>query len=417
MMNPFFFIILFALLLEYVLGVVANLFNLKALRLELPPALEGMYQPDEYRNSQEYTRTITRFDFVTSTFGLLVLLSFWFAGGFNYLDEIVRPWGFVPIVNGLLYIGILLIGYSLLTLAFSIYATFVIEERFGFNRTTPGTFLLDRVKGLGLAVLLGAPLLTGILALFEYVGYYAWLYCWIAVTIFSLVLQFVAPMWIMPLFNKFTTLESGELKEAILNYVRSVNFPIKNVFVMDGSKRSSKSNAFFTGFGRNKRIALFDTLIEKQTVPELIAVLAHEIGHHKKKHILQGTIIGILHSGALFFLFSIFLGSPGLYEAFYMEQQSIYSGILFFGLLYTPLEMLLSIVIQAVSRKNEYEADRFAAGTIQEPQRLIDALKKLSAGNLSNPTPHPYYVFLNYSHPPLLQRIRAILQDEAQLRG
>ncbi len=416
-MNPFFFIILFALLLEYVLGVVANLFNLKALRLELPPALEGMYQPDEYRNSQEYTRTITRFDFVTSTFGLLVLLSFWFAGGFNYLDEIVRPWGFVPIVNGLLYIGILLIGYSLLTLAFSIYATFVIEERFGFNRTTPGTFLLDRVKGLGLAVLLGAPLLTGILALFEYVGYYAWLYCWIAVTIFSLVLQFVAPMWIMPLFNKFTTLESGELKEAILNYVRSVNFPIKNVFVMDGSKRSSKSNAFFTGFGRNKRIALFDTLIEKQTVPELIAVLAHEIGHHKKKHILQGTIIGILHSGALFFLFSIFLGSPGLYEAFYMEQQSIYSGILFFGLLYTPLEMLLSIVIQAVSRKNEYEADRFAAGTIQEPQRLIDALKKLSAGNLSNPTPHPYYVFLNYSHPPLLQRIRAILQDEAQLRG
>jgi len=416
-MNPLFFIILFALLLEYVLGVVANLLNLKALRLKLPPALEGVYQPDEYRNSQEYTRTITRFDFVTSTFGLFVLLSFWFAGGFNYLDQIVRSWGFVPIVNGLLYIGILLVGYSLLTLPFSIYATFVIEERFGFNRTTPRTFLLDRVKGLGLAVLLGAPLLTGILALFEYVGYYAWLYCWIAVTIFSLVLQFVAPTWIMPLFNKFTPLESGELKEAILNYARSVNFPIKNVLVMDGSRRSSKSNAFFTGFGRNKRIALFDTLIEKHTVPELIAVLAHEIGHHKKKHILQGTIIGILHSGALFFLLAIFLGSPGLYEAFYMEQQSIYSGILLFGLLYTPLEMLLSIVIQAVSRKNEYEADRFAAGTIQEPQRLVDALKKLSAGNLSNLTPHPYYVFLNYSHPPLFQRIRAILQDEAQLRG
>jgi len=417
MMNTFFFIILVALLLEYVLGVVANLLNLKTLRLELPPALEGVYQPDEYRNSQEYTRAITRFDFVTSTFGLLVLLSFWFAGGFNYLDQMVRPWGFVPIVNGLLYIGILLIAYSLLTLPFSIYATFVIEERFGFNRTTSRTFLLDRVKGLALAVLLGAPLLAVILALFEYTGYYAWLYCWGAVTIFSLVMQFVAPTWIMPLFNKFTPIESGELKEAILNYARSVSFPVKNVFVMDGSKRSSKSNAFFTGFGHNKRIALFDTLIEKHTVPELVAVLAHEIGHHKKKHILQGTIIGVLHTGLLFFLLSVFLGSPGLYEAFYMDQQSIYSGILFFGLLYTPIEMLLSIVIQAVSRKNEYGADHFATETIQEPQRLVDALKKLSAGNLSNLTPHPFYVFLNYSHPPLLQRIRAISQHEAQLRG
>ncbi len=218
----------------------------------------------------------------------------------------------------------------------------------------------------------------------------------------------------MPLFNKFTPLESDELKEAILNYTDSVNFPVKNVFVMDGSKRSSKSNAFFIGFGRNKRIALFDTLIEKHTVPELVAVLAHEIGHHKKKHVLQGTIISILHSGLLFFLLSIFLGSPSLYDAFYMEQQSIYSGILFFGLLYTPLEMILSIIIQAVSRKNEYEADHFAVETTKQPQKLIDALKKLSAGNLSNLTPHPFYVFLNYSHPPLLERIRTISQYEVK---
>jgi len=181
---------------------------------------------------------------------------------------------------------------------------------------------------------------------------------------------------------------------------------------MDGSKRSSKSNAFFTGFGRNKRIALFDTLIDKHTVPELIAVLAHEIGHHKKKHILQGTILNILHAGVLFFVLSIFLDSPRLYDAFYMEQQSIYSGILFFGLLYTPLEMVLSVIMNALSRRNEYEADRFAAETIQHPQHLIEALKKLYAGNLSNLMPHPFYVFLNYSHPPLLQRMRAILRDE-----
>jgi STE24 endopeptidase len=411
-MNPFFVFILFTILLEYAVGVTANLLNLKSLKSELPPGLEGFYQPEDYRKSQEYVRTNTRFDFVTSTFSLAVLLSFWFAGGFNYLDQIVRDWGFTPVPSGLFYIGILLIGYSLLSLPFSIYHTFVIEERFGFNKTTRRTFLIDRVKGLGLAALIGAALLSGVLALFEFVGYYAWIYCWIAVTAFSLILQYVAPTWIMPLFNKFTPLEPGKLKEAILNYARSVDFPVKNVFVMDGSKRSSKSNAFLTGFGRNKRIALFDTLINKHTVPELIAVLAHEIGHHKKKHILQGTIINIVHFGMLFFLLSIFLGASGLYDAFYMEQQSVYSGIVFFGLLYTPLEMILSVIINALSRKNEYEADRFAAKTIQHPHHLTEALKKLYADNLSNLMPHPFYVFLNYSHPPLLQRIRAILRYE-----
>ena len=288
----------------------------------------------------------------------------------------------------------------------------MIEERFGFNRTTPRTFFLDQVKGLVLALLLGGLLLAGILALFQYVGLCAWLYCWAAVITFSLAIQYIAPTWIMPLFNKFTPMESGELKEAILRYARSVNFPIKNVFVMDGSKRSSKSNAFFTGFGRNKRIALFDTLIRQQTVPEMIAVLAHEVGHYKKKHILQGTIISILYTGMIFFLLSLFLGSPDLYQTFYMRQESIYAGLIFFGLLYTPIELALSIVMQMVSRKNEYEADRFAAQTIDEPGNLIDALKKLSTTNLSNLTPHPFYVFLNYSHPPLMQRIKAIQVTE-----
>jgi len=412
-MNPFFFIILFALIIEYAIGLAADVLNLKSLRSELPPDLEGVYQPEDYRRSQAYIRTNTRFDFVTGAFSLAVLLSFWFAGGFNYLDQITRSWGFVPIVNGLFYIGILLAGYSLLMLPFSIYETFVIEERFGFNKTTPRTFVLDRIKNLGLTALVGGALLSGILALFQYVGYHAWVYCWLGFVVFSLILQYVAPTWIMPLFNKFSPLQPGELKEAILGYARSVDFPLKNVFVMDGSRRSTKSNAFFTGFGRNKRIALFDTLIEKHTVSELIAVLAHEIGHHKKKHILQGTIINILHAGLLFFLLSIFLGSPWLYETFYMEQPSIYSGILFFGLLYTPLEMVLSVALHMLSRKNEYEADRFAAQTTRHPQELVEALKKLHTGNLSNLTPHPFYVFLNYSHPPLLERVRAILRYEA----
>ncbi len=407
-MNPFFVIVLFALILEYGLELAANLLNLKALSLELPVELAGIYKPDEYRRSQEYTRAATRFQFVTSTFNLVVLLAFWFAGGFNYLDSLVRAWGFVPIINGLLYIGILTAAYGLLTLPFSVYATFVIEERFGFNRTTPATFILDRVKGLALAAVLGGPLLAGVLALFQYAGAYAWLYCWAAVAAFSLVMQYVAPTLIMPLFNRFTPMEPGPLKEAILEYARSVRFPVKNVFVMDGSRRSSRANAFFTGFGRNKRIALFDTLIAQHTMPELVAVLAHEIGHYKRKHVLQGTIIGVLHTGLIFFLLSIFLRSPGLYQAFFMPQPSVYAGLLFFGLLYTPIELLLSIVMQMVSRRNEYEADRFAAETVRELQSMVEALKKLSAHNLSNLTPHPFYVFLNYSHPPLRQRIEAV---------
>ncbi len=243
-MNPFSLIILIALLTEFTLGLIANLLNLKSLKLALPASLEGIYPPDEYRRSQEYTRTVTRFEFVTGTFSLLLLLSFWFTHGFNFLDQIVRGWGLAPVVNGLLYIGILAAVSGLLMLPFGVYATFVIEERFGFNRTTPGTFLLDRLKGLGLVILLGAPLLTGILLLFQYAAEYAWLYCWLAVTALSLIIQFVAPAWILPLFSKFTPIESGELKETILNYAHSVDFPVKNISVTDGSRRSSKANAF-----------------------------------------------------------------------------------------------------------------------------------------------------------------------------
>jgi STE24 endopeptidase len=407
-LNPFFVVILCTILVEYAARVVANLLNLRSLKSEIPPELEGVYSPQDYRRSQEYIRTDTRFDVAASTFSLVILLSFWFAGGFNYLDQIVRSWGFTPVPSGLFYIGILLAGYSLLRLPFGIYSTFVIEQRFGFNRTTRRTFFMDMIKNMGLTALIGGALLSGILALFEYAGYHAWIYCWIAIAVFSLVLEYVEPTWIMPLFNEFTPLEPGELREAILNHARSLDFPVKNVFVMDGSKRSSKSNAFLLGFGRNKRIALVDTLIKNHTVPELVAVLAHEIGHHKKKHIIQGTIINIIHFGVLLFILSIFLGNLGLYDAFYMQQQSVYSGILFVALLYTPLEMIISVLMHALSRKNECEADRFAAHSIEHPQHLTDALKKLYAGHFSNLTPHPFYVVLHDSHPPLLQRIRAI---------
>ena len=407
-MNAFFLIVLAALLVDYALTLIAEILDLRALRRDPPTELEGVYEPEEYARSQDYSRAKTRFGFVTDTFGLLILLVFWFAGGFNYLDEAVRELDVHAIPTGLLYIGILGIGYMLLTLPFGVYSTFVIEERFGFNKTTPRTFVADRVKGLVLAVVLGGLLLAGVLAFFEYAGSLAWLYCWIAVTLFSLGVQFVAPTWIMPIFNKFEPLEPGDLRESIFDYARSVDFAIDDISVMDGSKRSSKANAFFTGFGKNKRIALFDTLMEKHSVPELVAVVAHEIGHYKKKHILKMTAIGIINTGVVFFLLSVFLESDSLFDAFFMDETSIYAALLFFGLVYTPVNMVLSVVVNSVSRRHERQCDVWAAETTGGPGAIVAGLKKLSADNLSNLSPHPMLVFLKYDHPPLLERVRSV---------
>ena len=411
-MNIYAIIILTTIIFGFLLEIISNLLNLKALNPKLPKEFEDVFDADKYRKSQEYTKVNTRFGFITSIFGLLLTLVFWFAGGFNYLDQIVRSWDLHFIWTGLVYIAILMLAKSILSLPFSIYHTFVIEEKFGFNKTTAKTFILDMVKGLGLGILLGGPLLAGLLAFFQYSGDYAWLYAWGATTVFTLFVQFIAPTWIMPLFNKFTPLEDGELRQSIMDYAKKVDFSLQNLFVMDGSKRSSKSNAFFTGFGKNKRIALFDTLIEKHTVKELVLVLAHEIGHYKKKHIIKSMIISIVHMGIMFYLLSIFLNHKGLFDAFYMQEMSIYAGLIFFGMLYSPVEMILSIFMQIFSRKNEYEADQFAAETTKDPQNMISALKKLSADNLSNLTPHPFYVFLNYSHPPVLQRIHALISNQ-----
>lgn len=409
-MNVYTIIILSTIVFSFVLDLISNLLNLKALNPHLPEEFSDVFDEKKYKKSQNYTRIQTKFGFITSIFGLLITLVFWFSGGFNYLDQIVRDWDFHFIWTGLLYIGIIIIAKSIVSLPFSIYSTFVIEERFGFNKTTVKTFVLDILKGLGLAIIIGGPLLAGLLAFFQYAGTYAWLYAWAATTLFSLFVQFIAPTWIMPLFNKFTPLEDGELRQTIFDYAKKVKFPLTNLFVMDGSKRSTKSNAFFTGFGKNKRIALFDTLIEKHTVKELLLVLAHEIGHYKKKHIVKSMIISILHMGVMFFLLSIFLNHRGLFDAFYMQEMSIYAGLIFFGMLYSPVEMIISIFMQIFSRKNEYEADQFAAETTKDSRSMINALKKLSADNLSNLTPHPFYVFLNYSHPPVLQRINALKQ-------
>ncbi len=407
-MNLYLIIILAAIAIDFILDLVSNWLNLKSLTKKLPDEFQEVYDEETYAKSQEYTKVRTRFGFITGIFDLSLLLVFWFSGGFNWLDQLIRSWEFGELITGLVFIGILMIAKSIISLPFSIYSTFVIEERFGFNKTTPKTFIIDLVKGLLLGAVIGIPLLAGILAFFMYTGDLAWLYAWLAVTAFTLIMQYVAPTWIMPIFNKFTPLEEGELRTAIEDYTEKVNFPLQGLFVIDGSKRSSKSNAFFTGFGKNKRVALYDTLIENHTIPELVAVLAHEIGHYKKKHIIKGMVISILHTGVLFFLLSFFLSEKGLFDAFYMEQMSVYTGLIFFGMLYSPIEMILSIFMQMFSRKHEFEADEYAARTTGQPEDMISTLKKLSKDNLSNLTPHPVYVFLNYSHPPVLQRIHAI---------
>lgn len=407
-MNIFAWIILIALLAEYGLNLVAGRLNLTALREAPPDEFAEVFDADEYRRSQEYTRAQTRFDWVSSTFDLAVLLVFWFAGGFEALDTWMRGFGWGPVLTGVAYIGVLGLTKGLLSLPFSAYATFVIEEHFGFNETTPRTFALDIVKGTGLSLVLGAPLLAAVLWFFASTGPYGWLYAWLAVTAFGLALQYVAPRFLMPIFNDFEPLEDGALREAILDYADEVDFAIDDVYVMDGSRRSSKSNAFFTGFGANRRIVLFDTLIEQHTVDELLTVVAHEIGHYKKKHIPQRMGISVVHTGVLFLLLSVFLQVEGLYDAFFVDQMSIYTGLIFFGLLYAPVDLLLSIPMQKLSRAHEFEADRFAIRTTRKVQAFIDALEKLAANNLTNLTPHPLCVALYYSHPPLPERIAAL---------
>ena len=407
-MNIYMIIILATLLITYIIKLVSNILNIKSLDPVLPEEFKDVFDKEKYRKSQEYTKVKTKFGLINSTYQLIITIAFWFLGGFNWLDLIVRGWGFHPIISGLIYIGILVFALDILDIPFDIYDTFVIEEKFGFNKTTPKTFVMDKLKAYMLMIIIGGLVLSGIMAFFQYAGAFAWVYCWIAVAIFSIFMIFVAPTWIMPLFNKFTPLEDGELKTAILDYMDKVKFPLKGLFVMDGSKRSSKSNAFFTGFGKNKRIALFDTLIERHTIDELVAVLAHEVGHYKKKHVYQMLFASILQMGIIFYLLSIFVSKKALFDAFMMENTSIYAGLIFFGMLYSPISFILKIFMVILSRKNEYEADRFASETTKQPEALISALKKLSANNLGNLTPHPFYVFINYDHPPVLERIWAM---------
>ncbi len=371
---------------------------------ELPEEVKGIYDPEEYRRSQEYLKVNSKFSFLTDTYSLALLLLMLFLGGFALLDSFIRQYTESPVLMALLFFGILGFASDILSMPFSIYRTFVIEEKFGFNKTTVKTFITDKLKGWLLGLLIGGGILALIVWIYQSTGSLFWIIAWGAVTVFSIFMTLFYSDLIVPLFNKQRPLEEGELRDAISEFADKVDFRLSNIFVIDGSKRSTKANAYFTGLGRKKRIVLYDTLIDDHEKDEVVAVLAHEIGHYKKKHTTIGLFLSIAQTGFLFFLLSLFIGSPELSRALGAEEPSFHMGLLAFVILYSPVSWILGLAGNILSRKHEFAADTFA-GQNYRPAPLKNALKKLSVKNLSNLRPHPAFVFVYYSHPPLLQRL------------
>lgn len=407
-MNTYLLLIIIFYVGAYLLQATADVLNLRKLGSAIPPELKEVYDETAYYNSQRYTRENTILKLVETTVITLVFLAFVLAGGFNALDIMVRQFQFPEIVTGILYIGLMGFALFFIELPFSVYHTFVIEEKYGFNKTTPATFIADRIKLLLLSALIGGPVLAAIIWFFMNTGPLAWIWCWLFLAAFQVVMVLVTPTLIMPLFNKFIPITEGELRDAVFTYAGDHGFHLQGIYKMDGSKRSSKSNAFFTGFGKSRRIVLFDTLIERHPVPEIVVVLAHEMGHYRKHHILQMLAFSMISSGVMLFLLSFVIHDPEIFLAFNMTYQSVYTGLVFFSFLYIPVSLALGVAGNILSRKNEYEADAFAAETTKDPAAMVNALKTLSRDNLSNLTPHPVKVFLDYSHPPVVDRIRAL---------
>ncbi|MCB1070424.1 MAG: M48 family metallopeptidase [Verrucomicrobia bacterium] len=419
-MNGYLLLIIVVLVGDAALHWVVDRLNLKHLSATLPEAFRGWYDEAKYAESQRYLRASTSFETIQSLFSLVVTLLFLLAGGFGWLQGLAASAGYGMILTGVMYMAILMLGLALIGLPFSVYDTFVLEDKFGFNKTTPGTFAADQVKSLILSMAIGLPLLAGLLWFFSTFPQWGWL---ITLGVFLLVqffLMLIAPSVLLPLFNKFTPLADGELKTAIEAYARQQNYKLSGIFAIDGSRRSTKSNAYVTGFGSLKRIALFDTLIEKHTTDELVSVLAHEVGHAKLGHIRKMLFASALSSAVMFFLLSLFLQKPGLYQAMGIDWQGegdapLYVGLIGFFMIMSPLQRLMGIGISALSRKHEYEADAFAIRSTGSAGPLMSALKKLSVDNLSNLTPHPAKVWLEYSHPPMPDRLAAMEKVGANL--
>jgi len=373
----------------------------------LPDELKDIYPPEEYARQQSYQRANSRFGLISGGFSFILMLIILLTGFLGLLDNYLREYTSNFLVLPLVFFGILMIINEIIEVPFDWYVTFTIEERFGFNKSTRKLFLADWLKGIVLNILLGGIITTVVLIIYHYTQEQFWLFAWVAVSGFSLVLTFFYSEWIVPIFNRQTPMEECELRNAIESFAREAGFGLSNIFVMDGSKRTTKANAYFTGFGKKKRIVLFDTLMNDLTNEEIVAVLAHEIGHYKRKHVIHSMLLSIITSGLIFYILSLFLGNLQLAEALGGKTASFHLGIIGFGFLFTPISELTGLAINHISRRNEFEADNFAAKFgLGEP--LISALKKISVQSLSNLNPHPLVVFWYHSHPTLLQRIERI---------
>jgi len=384
-----------------------NYLNTTKLSNVLPDALKGFYDEETYSKQQDYEKVNFKFSLLSDLLSFAVILAMLFLGGFAWVDGIVISYTGYAILQAIFFFGILGFASDLLSLPLDIYHTFVIEERFGFNKTTPKTFVIDKLKGWLIAAFVGGGILSMIVFIYEKSGSWFWVLAWISISVFTLFISYFYTTLLVPIFNKLTPLPAGELRDAIERVASRADFSLKDINIMDGSKRSTRGNAYFSGFGRKKSIVLFDTLVNEHSVDELAAVLAHEIGHYKKKHVLKGLISGILQTGVLLFVLSLLLKSPLPALSLGASVQSFHMSVIAFGILYSPVSLILGIMFNSVSRKHEYEADRFAV-SLSKPGSLQESLKRLSIKNLSNLTPHPWYVFIHYSHPALLQRLAAI---------
>ncbi len=400
-------IILAIAVVSYVFDQLLDYLNLKSMRGDIPDDVAEFYDRAQYVRSLDYHRELTRFGFISSGFSFVVSIAMLVSGGFGWLDDLLHGYIQHPIPLALVFFAILLIAADILSLPFQLYSTFVIEEKFGFNKTTVRTFFLDKVKGYLLAAIIGGPLLALLIYLVRVIGPDFWIWFAIIASVFILFMNMFYTTLILPLFNKLTPLPDGELKSAIHRFAAGVDFPLDNIFVIDGSKRSSKANAFFSGIGRKKKIVLYDTLIEKHSTQELVAVLAHEVGHFKKKHIVLGLALSVLQVFLTMFILSLMVYNENLSLALGGSQQSIHLNLVAFSILFAPISGVTGLLMSVYSRRNEFEADAYARETF-DGAALADALKKLSVDSLSNLYPHPLYVFFHYSHPPLLKRLRAI---------
>lgn len=402
-----FYTIISFVVFEFLFDKVLDFINSKSWHQAPPPTVAGLYDAEKYEKAKNYAQENGKISLISGLLSFIIIFAMLFFRGFALLDTLIRSFTDNQILQTILFFGVLSFASSIISLPFGIYRTFVIEEKYGFNRTTKKTFILDLIKGTLLSSLIGG----GILALLTYFFYFApnnfWWIAWLIVSGFSIFFAMFYTTLLVPIFNKLTPLEDGELRQSIEEFAKKVNFPLTNIMVIDGSKRSSKANAFFSGLGSKKSIVLYDTLMKDNTNEEITAILAHEVGHYKKKHITKSIFISLIQTAILFALFGWISGNSNLALALGTEQPSFHIALIAFSLLYSPVSLITGIMMNVYSRKNEFEADNYAK-TTYKAEPLASALKKLAVNHLSNLTPHKAYVFVHYSHPPLAQRLEKL---------